>query len=89
MFLKSCQRTHDKEYRLYRYVTDCVINKFCFAINFFREKHDYGEIMLGFFPFMKLSDLSYGVSLLGAVLMPQNLFLHSALVLTRKNEIQT
>ena len=66
-----------------------MIMGICFAINFFREKHNYGEIMLGFFPFMKLSDLSYGVSLLGAVLMPQNLFLHSALVLTRKNEIQT
>ena len=66
-----------------------MIMGICFGINFLSEKHDYGEIALGFFPFMKLNDLSYGISLLGAVLMPQNLFLHSALVQTRKNEIET
>lgn len=57
----------------------------CFAFNFFSMKHSYTDIFLGLIPFMKISDLPYGVSLLGAVLMPQNLFLHSALVLTRKN----
>ena len=40
---------------------------------------------LGFLPFMKVNDLPFAISLLGAILMPQNLFLHSSLVLTRKS----
>jgi len=60
----------------------------CFTINFFSMDHSYSSILLGFLPFMKISDLPYGVSLLGAILMPQNLFLHSALVLTRKNNTE-
>jgi len=61
-----------------------AIMAFCFFINFFKVDHSIGEIALGFLPFMKLQDLPFAISLLGAILMPQNLFLHSALVLTRK-----
>jgi NRAMP (natural resistance-associated macrophage protein)-like metal ion transporter len=60
------------------------IMAFCFFVNFFKVDHSISEIALGFIPFMKVEDLPFAISLLGAILMPQNLFLHSALVLTRK-----
>ena len=66
-----------------------LIMAVCFAINFFSMDHSYTDILIGLLPFMKISDLPYGVSMLGAVLMPQNLFLHSALVLTRKHITNT
>ena len=56
----------------------------CFFINFITLKHDYVEILLGFVPFMRIADLPYGISMLGSIIMPQSLFLHSSLVIETK-----
>jgi NRAMP (natural resistance-associated macrophage protein)-like metal ion transporter len=56
----------------------------CFFCNFFVLDKDWPGIFQGFIPSLQTQDFSYGISLLGAILMPQNLFLHSTLVNTRK-----
>lgn len=61
-----------------------LIMVICFGINFFYLEHSYAELMLGFLPFMKLGDLRYGISMMGSIIMPQSLFLHSALVAEAK-----
>ena len=56
----------------------------CFFCNFFVIEKDWAGIVRGFVPRIEIKDFSYGISLLGAILMPPNLFLHSSLVNTRK-----
>jgi NRAMP (natural resistance-associated macrophage protein)-like metal ion transporter len=56
----------------------------CFFYNFFIIDKNWEEIFLGLIPSIQIQDFGYGISLLGAILMPQNLFLHSTLVNTRK-----
>ena len=60
-----------------------LVMAICFGINFLRTSHPLGEILQGFIPTVRIKDLPYAISLMGSILMPQNLFLHSALVLTR------
>jgi manganese transport protein len=58
-----------------------------FLIEIIFAKPDLGEIMYGFIP-SPLSDeaLYIGIGIIGATVMPHNLYLHSALVQTRKIE---
>jgi NRAMP (natural resistance-associated macrophage protein)-like metal ion transporter len=56
----------------------------CFFCNFFYMEKSWSGIAMGFIPKMHSNDWSYAISLVGAILMPQNLFLHSTLVNTRK-----
>ena len=55
----------------------------CFLAEFFMSDVDGGELMGGFIPNMSNSALYPAVGLVGAVIMPHNLFLHSALVQSR------
>jgi len=56
----------------------------CFIAEMFVAAPPGAEVMTGFIPKLN-SDAAYNaVSLLGAVVMPHNLFLHSALVQVRK-----
>lgn len=59
------------------------------AISFFAElfmaKPDFGEIVTGFVPTIPGDDALYiAIGIIGATVMPHNLYLHSALVQTRK-----
>lgn len=57
----------------------------CFFINFFIVKPDVGEVFYGtFVPTIPEGTLPQAIGLIGAVIMPHNLYLHSALVLSRK-----
>ncbi|KAH7387129.1 hypothetical protein KP509_16G007000 [Ceratopteris richardii] len=58
----------------------------CFFIELKYAKPSYGEILYGLFVPGLQGDGSFGIaiSLLGAMVMPHNLYLHSALVLSRK-----
>jgi natural resistance-associated macrophage protein len=56
----------------------------CFATHFFATGPDMGAVMLGtLVPEIPHGTLGYAIGLLGSVIMPHNLYLHSALVLTR------
>ncbi|KAI7832933.1 NRAMP family, partial [Kickxella alabastrina] len=56
----------------------------CFGIEVFMAKPDFKEIALGFFfPRIPQNAMVQAVGVVGAVIMPHNLFLHSALVGTR------
>lgn len=57
----------------------------CFFINFFVVKPDPLAVLEGtFVPRIPAGALGATVGLIGAVIMPHNLYLHSALVLSRK-----
>jgi NRAMP (natural resistance-associated macrophage protein)-like metal ion transporter len=57
----------------------------CFFINFFIVKPDIGAVLFGtFVPTIPAGSLPQAIGLIGAVIMPHNLYLHSALVLSRK-----
>ena len=60
----------------------------CFAFELFLAKPDIGDVARGFLPTMDiLSDrekLYIAISILGATVMPHNLYLHSSIVQTRK-----
>lgn len=57
----------------------------CFFINFFVVKPDIGAVLFGtFVPTIPEGSLGQAIGLVGAVIMPHNLYLHSALVLSRK-----
>ena len=57
----------------------------CFFANLFTAKPDVGEIVYGtLVPTIPPGALPAALGLIGAVIMPHNLFLHSSLVLTRK-----
>ena len=61
----------------------------CFFYNFFHIEKDWVGIAFGFIPRMQKNDLGYAISLLGSIIMPQNLFLHSTLVNTRKINVNS
>lgn len=56
----------------------------CFCVNFVRGGIDYVDLAAGFLPEVKPYAVTQAVGILGAVIMPHNIFLHSALVQTRK-----
>ena len=56
-----------------------------FWINMVKSKPDIGELFYGtLVPTLPDKSLNAGISMFGAVVMPHNLYLYSALVLTRK-----
>jgi manganese transport protein len=56
-----------------------------FLIEIFLAKPDFGEVIKGFAPsFLNDNALYIAVGIIGATVMPHNLYLHSALVQTRK-----
>ena len=56
----------------------------CFAINFFGSEPEWDEVLIGtLLPRIPKGTLNYAIGVVGAVIMPHNLYLHSALVLTR------
>lgn len=57
----------------------------CFCVNMFAAKPDYKEMLIGaIVPYVPSGAWDACLGLIGAVIMPHNLYLHSALVLTRK-----
>ena len=42
---------------------------------------------MGLIPYVRTSELPVALSLLGSIIMPQNLYLHSSLVLSRDIDI--
>lgn len=58
---------------------------FCFAIELFIAKPAIGEVMTGFIPTtLPPAALFVALGIIGATVMPHNLYLHSALVQSRK-----
>lgn len=56
-----------------------------FWTNMIKSKPDVGEVLQGtFIPTIPEGGLNAAIAMFGAVIMPHNLYLHSALVLTRK-----
>ncbi len=55
----------------------------CFAIEMVLAKPDWGEVVTGFVPRLTGESLYVAIGILGATVMPHNLYLHSALVQTR------
>jgi manganese transport protein len=55
----------------------------CFSIELFLSKPDWGGVASGFIPRLTPESLYVAVGILGATVMPHNLYLHSALVQTR------
>ena len=58
----------------------------CFGIELFLAKPALGEMALGFIPHLNSKSLYIAIGILGATVMPHNLYLHSALVQTRMVE---
>ncbi len=56
----------------------------CFVIQIFLAKPDVGGILLGMRPSLPPGSLYIAIGILGATVMPHNLYLHSALVQTRR-----
>lgn len=57
----------------------------CFFVNFFIISPNFGDLMFGLFvPTIPEGSFGAAIGLVGAVIMPHNLYLHSALVLSRK-----
>jgi manganese transport protein len=56
----------------------------CFAFEIFLAKPDAGELVHGLVPHLNSQNLYIAVGILGATVMPHNLYLHSALVQTRR-----
>lgn len=80
LFLQNMgQRGFEKLFALF-----ISIMAVCFFVNFWKSPKCWGAMVSGLVPKFERGDVGYGVSLLGAILMPQNLFLHSNLVNTRK-----
>lgn len=57
---------------------------FCFLIEIFLSKPSWGGIASGFIPSLDKSSLYIAIGMLGATVMPHNLYLHSALVQSRQ-----
>ena len=56
-----------------------------FCANMIVSKPDYGQVVIGaIIPTVPSGSVQAMLGLIGAVIMPHNLYLHSALVLTRK-----
>ncbi len=57
----------------------------CFFINFCFVKPDIGDVLFGtFVPTLPEGSIPQAIGLIGCIIMPHNLYLHSALVLSRK-----
>lgn len=56
----------------------------CFFVNFVRGGIDALDVAAGFVPHVERYAVTQAVGILGAVIMPHNIFLHSALVQTRQ-----
>ncbi|TYZ51413.1 hypothetical protein PybrP1_012112, partial [[Pythium] brassicae (nom. inval.)] len=56
----------------------------CFCLNFARGGVDARDVAAGFVPRVARYAVTQAVGILGAVIMPHNIFLHSALVQTRR-----
>lgn len=56
----------------------------CFFVNFVRGGIDALDVASGFIPEVQRYAVTQAVGILGAVIMPHNIFLHSALVQTRQ-----
>ena len=56
----------------------------CFAIEIFFAKPVFGEVVGGLIPRLDSKSLYTAIAILGATVMPHNLYLHSALVQTRR-----
>ncbi|MEK6570470.1 MAG: Nramp family divalent metal transporter [Bacteroidota bacterium] len=55
----------------------------CFGIEIFLSQPVWGEVATGFVPRLTSESLYVAIGILGATVMPHNLYLHSALVQTR------
>lgn len=55
----------------------------CFAIEVFLSRPEWNEVATGFIPHLTGESLYVAIGMLGATVMPHNLYLHSALVQTR------
>jgi manganese transport protein len=60
-----------------------------FLIEMFLAKPDVGELVKGFVPRLTGESLYVAIGILGATVMPHNLYLHSALVQTRRFDSTT
>jgi manganese transport protein len=58
----------------------------CFSVEVFLSRPVWSEVATGFIPRLTPESLYVAVGILGATVMPHNLYLHSALVQTRKVE---
>ena len=56
----------------------------CFFANFGKNPPPAGDVLSGFKPSIRTYGVTSAVGLIGAVIMPHNIHLHSALVLSRK-----
>ena len=56
----------------------------CFCIEIFWAKPSAGELLVGLVPRLNRDSLYVAIAILGATVMPHNLYLHSALVQTRQ-----
>jgi len=56
----------------------------CFLIQIFLARPDFGGIVWGLRPSLPAGSLYIAIGILGATVMPHNLYLHSALVQTRR-----
>ncbi len=83
------------QHRGFRYIEALVITLIltiggCFAVELFIAKPDLGGVFAGFVPrleILKNSEMLYvAIGILGATVMPHNLYLHSSIVQTRKYE---
>jgi manganese transport protein len=58
----------------------------CFAIEVFLARPEWGPVVRGFIPHLDAGSLYVAVGILGATVMPHNLYLHSAIVQSRAVE---
>ncbi|MEK8088196.1 Nramp family divalent metal transporter [Thermithiobacillus plumbiphilus] len=56
----------------------------CFLIELFLIRPDWGNVATGLIPRIDASSLYVAIAILGATVMPHNLYLHSSLVQTRR-----
>lgn len=82
--LLEIQATHGLKVLQIIFMGFILVMVICFGLIFSKLEHDYTAIFLGFLPFMKISDLPFGISMLGSIIMPQSLFLHSSLIANSK-----
>eukprot|EP00808_Paulinella_micropora_P012775 g80865.t1 len=61
-----------------------AIMTFSFFANFWKEPPKASDLLRGFLPSVKSYAMRPAVGLIGAVIMPHNIYLHSALVLSRR-----
>ncbi|GLE05319.1 hypothetical protein PINS_up014332 [Pythium insidiosum] len=66
------------------FVTLIGIMLVCFVANFLRGGIEARDVAAGFLPEVQPYAVTQAVGIVGAVIMPHNIFLHSALVQTRK-----